>query len=201
MNEWDLQKKLTKEWSNTGINVEGKNYDLICWELMFPSFRINNNKKLWNEKSIDFIFYSQENETFICCELKNKIKNKKELLSAYCQVVQRATLFSKHYSIEKINFARRECFQNDCLNRVEKIRELFDIGFSKYPKIKTLIVASSFPELYKINVKNWNVIQVEELKKELTYYKENMEFIRLMDLINTDSNLIKERNVDTLQFF
>jgi hypothetical protein len=53
---------------------------------------INNNKKKWNEVSVDFILFDGK-EAFLCLELKNEIRGKKALLSAYCQAFHRVYFF------------------------------------------------------------------------------------------------------------
>ena len=103
MNEQELQEILSSNWRQNNLEYSFDEFRLICWELMFPSWSINDNKRKWNEKSIDFIFYSENSETFICGELKNKIKDRKNLLAAYCQTVQRSIRFNQQYSPLKMN--------------------------------------------------------------------------------------------------
>ena len=85
MNEWELQDHLSTKWRAGNFIFNDFEYQLVCWELMFPSWLINNNKSKWNEVSIDFILYSTELSQFLCVELKNKISGKQKLLSGYCQ--------------------------------------------------------------------------------------------------------------------
>ena len=81
MNEWELQHYLTKKWRNKNLIYNQFEYHLVCWELMFPSWDINDKRTKWNEISIDFILYSLELSEFLCVELKNIIC----LLSDYPQ--------------------------------------------------------------------------------------------------------------------
>ena len=52
MNEWELQHYLTKKWRTENLNYNGFEYQLVCWELMFPSWIINRKRNKWNEISI-----------------------------------------------------------------------------------------------------------------------------------------------------
>ena len=83
MNEWQLQDYLTKKWRKENLVFEGSDYRLVCWELMFPSWEINDNRAKWNETSIDFIFYSIELAEFLCIELKNIIKDSVPIVIAH----------------------------------------------------------------------------------------------------------------------
>jgi hypothetical protein len=91
MNEWELQDQLTLQWIEKPLLFNGIEYFVVAWELMFPSWGINNNKKKWNEPSVDFILFDGK-ETFLCLELENEVKSRKPLLSPYCQSIYRTAL-------------------------------------------------------------------------------------------------------------
>ena len=48
MTEWELQDQLTLQWIKEPLTFQGKPYYLVAWELMFPSWGINNKKKKWS---------------------------------------------------------------------------------------------------------------------------------------------------------
>ena len=78
--EWELQNHLTKKWRKNNFFHNGTEYILVCWELMFPSWDINDKRAKWNEISIDFILYSIDLKQFLCVELKNNLKGKKTII-------------------------------------------------------------------------------------------------------------------------
>jgi hypothetical protein len=45
MNEWQLQDKLTLSWILNPPLLDEKPFHLVAWELMFPSWRINEKKR------------------------------------------------------------------------------------------------------------------------------------------------------------
>ncbi|MBL0317560.1 MAG: hypothetical protein IPP69_18090 [Flavobacteriales bacterium] len=110
MNEWQLQDQLTISWIHNPPIIEGRVFDVVAWELMFPSWKINENKKKWNEVSVDFILFDRD-QTFLCLELKNEIKGRRALLSAYCQALSRTHLFEEQYNPERMRSAHLELFR------------------------------------------------------------------------------------------
>ena len=110
-NEHELQLILTNHWIKNKFIYNSILYELVCWELMFPSWGINNNKGKWNEPSIDFIFYNEQKSEFLCVELKNVVKNRRELLAGFCQVSYSAVQFKQQYSIDKIKRAQSLCYK------------------------------------------------------------------------------------------
>jgi len=198
MNEWELQEILSSNWRQKNLEYNSDEFRLICWELMFPSWSINDNKRKWNEISIDFIFYSEKTETFICGELKNKIKGRKNLLSAYCQTVQRSIRFIQQYSPSKMNKAMKECFKHSPAERGGEILDVENIRFPKEPRIKMALLALEFPEKSNENIEKWNNLGLMELKGEITHYSENKEFGRFLSLIKEGIDLLSKRQVETI---
>lgn len=193
MNEWELQHNLSVKFRNEKLKFDDSEFDLVCWELMFPSWSINNKNRKWNEVSIDFIFYSEFKNLFLCVELKNNIRSKKELLSAFCQTTHRAANFIEQYSIEKMLKARKECFENANSNRGGK-SSLKKITFKTNPKIKRVLLTNTFPKNYKVLIEEWNNMDRTEILSIIKNYKENKELKRFK-LINNNSfeYLIKEK--------
>ncbi len=61
---------------------------------------------------MDFILFDGE-KTFLCLELKNEIKSRKPLLSAYCQACHRTSLFIEQYDREKMLRAQEDCYSTN----------------------------------------------------------------------------------------
>jgi hypothetical protein len=198
MNEWDLQKNLTSKWRKDGFEFKSEKYELICWELMFPSWSINDNRRKWNEISIDFIFYSVESRTFICGELKNIIKGRKNLLSAYCQTIQRTVKFVEQYSPEKMNRAMVECysFSTDERGGLEKAAT---IEFSNEPNINMVLLAQEFPKYTADCFSDWNAMTQTQIIAEIENYTLNREFKRYIDLKTSELKSISVLNVMTAE--
>ena len=189
MNEWDLQHLLTQRWRN-GENLifRNKKFSLICWELMFPSWEINDNKTKWNEPSIDFIFFDNE-QTFLCVELKNHIKNRKEFLSAYCQVIHRSAEFIKGYSPAKMLSARKACFKTAKDLRGGNQQIVSDgIIFPENPFAERIIAAVSFPVRADEMLDELNSKSVEEIKTMISAYSLNREFEKFIAINEATMN-------------
>lgn len=181
MNEWDLQHTLSTKFRSERLQFGSVEFELVCWELMFPSWSVNDKFSKWNETSIDFIFYSENKNLFLCVELKNNLKTKKELLSAYCQVTQRAVKFSEQFSIEKITNARNECFKNAPTKRggPEKAKKL---KIKENSKVGRILIANNFLKNYEALIEEWNKLSYEELLELVNSYTENTELKRYKSL-------------------
>jgi len=192
MNEWDLQKILTEEWIDRKFNFNSSFYELICWELMFPSWEINNAKSKWNEPSIDFILYSKEKSEFLCVELKNKIEYRLDLLLGFCQVTHRTIQFKKQYNVNKIKNAQFICYNQLGVERGSK--KNVNINFDTTPNIKRILMAKEFPS----NVKGdeyfdfFNSLNLNDLHIEISKYAKYKEFERIKVITNDDFQLLNE---------
>jgi hypothetical protein len=188
MNEWQLQDKLTLRWIQNPLSIDDKPFHLVAWELMFPSWQINENKKKWNEPSIDFIAFDG-NETFSCIELKNEIKGKRALLSAYCQVLHRAHLFKTQYAPSKMLAAQTQCFNPADSYRIQSVQfKQPAFPFPQSPIVKPILAARKFPEYSTRLIEEWTMLQDEEFKDAIPNYSQNEEFRRMLD-----SNCWRER--------
>jgi hypothetical protein len=196
MNEHELQIILRNDWTENKFNFNSSLYELICWELMFPSWEINNNKGKFNEPSIDFIFYSEEKSEFLCVELKNEIKNRGELLSGFCQVAYSASQFKKQYSIDKIKNAQSSCFNELERESGKKVKNFLNIEFSESPKIKRILLAKKFPMNPKTDeyFNLFNSFNLNDLNSEVLNYsdKYNPPLKRIKLINKEDFHLISE---------
>ena len=191
MNEWELQHYLTKKWRKENLYYNSIKYRLICWELMFPSWDINDNKTKWNEISTDFIFYSIELSELLCVELKNIIKGKKNLLSAYCQTTHRTIHFTEQYDSKKLNRARNQCFLTSIKERGGVESTIDDIKFSINPSIKRVLMAKSFQSNTSEYIDYLNSLSRSEVQNEYSFYSTNKEFNRFNDITEEQFGLIE----------
>jgi hypothetical protein len=190
MTEWELQDQLTVQWIKSPLQFQGTSYFLVAWELMFPSWEINNNKKKWNEVSVDFILFDGK-ETFLCLELKNILKGQKPLLAAYCQAVHRSNLFATQYHSDKIAKAHFACF--DSMNSY-RIREFSyprrEFIFPTHPTVKTVLAAREFPSNNEVSILKWNEMDWQSFKDEIGKYVATKEMNRMMELGKNNEGVI-----------
>jgi len=199
MNEWELQHYLTKKWRKDNLYYNGFDYHLVCWELMFPSWDINDNRNKWNEISIDFILYSTELNECLCVELKNIIKGKKNLLSAYCQATQRTINFIEQYDVKKLNRARKLCHISSINERGGVEPTIDEIKFSKKPVIKRVLMAKSFQSNASEFIDYLNSLNRSELQNEYSIYSTNKEFDRFNAIEEEQFNLIEHNSLSLIQ--
>ncbi|WP_062287492.1 hypothetical protein [Demequina phytophila] len=55
MTEWALQEHLARAWSDGAFDLAGRSVRLIAWEVMVPSWQINDATSSWGEPAIDFL--------------------------------------------------------------------------------------------------------------------------------------------------
>jgi len=199
MNEWELQHYLTKKWRKENLYYNGFEYHLVCWELMFPSWEINDKRTKWNEISIDFILYSIELSEFLCVELKNILKGKKNLLSAYCQATQRTIHFIEQYNVKKLNRARKLCHTSSINERGGINSKIDEIKFSKKPSIKRVLMAKSFPSNASDFIDYLNILNRNELQNEYSIYSTNKEFERFNFITDEQFKLVVHNPLHLIQ--
>lgn len=149
---------------------------------MFPSWGINRNTGKWNEVSVDFILFDGE-KTFLCLELKNEIKSRKPLLSAYCQACHRTRLFLEQYDREKIQRAQEDCYSsNDARSLTFQVNSNPSFSFPKTPEVISVLAAKRFPHNAEEQVEHWNSIPLDQMKDEIQQYRPTKEMNRFMDM-------------------
>ncbi len=94
MTEWQLQDALTKPWSTNGVQHGDERLMLVAWEVMFPSWKINDAHHKFNEPSIDFIAIDTVGR-LVAIELKLVISGAKPAWAVLCQVSHRAVLIER----------------------------------------------------------------------------------------------------------
>lgn len=181
MNEWQLQDQLTLAWLQNPLTFEGKACDVVAWELMFPSWKINNNKKKWNEVSLDFILFDHE-QTFLCLELKNEIKGRRALLSAYCQSLTRTYLFRQQYNPERMRSAHLNCFNKEESYRVQNLNApLREFNFPSQMDVMPVLAARKFPQETDEMIQEWSNMTLKEFHAELERYSNMKEMERFVE--------------------
>ena len=101
MNEWQLQKSLTSRWLEDGVRVGRQRYFLLAWEVMVPSWRINDASTYWAEPSIDFLVADEDGQ-LAAIELKTSIHGVKPVWRALCQVTHRAIELERTVSQDRL---------------------------------------------------------------------------------------------------
>lgn len=180
-NEWRIQEDLTRRWRESGLRHQGRHFELVCWELMFPSWQINVNTGKWNEPSIDFVLFDGD-QSFLCLELKNRINTRRDLLSAFCQVTHRASLFAESYSIEKIAGAFHACRNSSSPERGGVSKTNKARVFPRSITVDRAIMATSFPRDMSEHLAAWNSMNLSELRAAAASYATTREFERLLTI-------------------
>jgi len=108
MDEWDLQCVLTRQWTESGLCIDGRRHVLVGWEIMLPSWLINDPDKHWTEPSLDFLVADEKMQLTVI-ELKTKIPGVKPAWQALCQVTHRAAELSSSLSLKNIDQAYLAC--------------------------------------------------------------------------------------------
>lgn len=69
MTEWALQERLVEQWGIRPFRLGGHSVRLLSWEVMTPSWQINDSRGLWTEPSVDFLGVTQDG-SLMAIELK-----------------------------------------------------------------------------------------------------------------------------------
>jgi len=106
--EWELQKSLTSRWSREGVEIDGERHMLVAWEVMAPSWRINDARGKFDEPSIDFLIADRSGR-LTTVELKRVVPGIKPAWRVLCQVTDRAVRLQRTFSPDKLEGAYRAC--------------------------------------------------------------------------------------------
>ena len=112
MSEWHLQNLLTSRWIDEGVLIGNRRHMLVAWEVMVPSWRINDASRYWAEPSIDFLMADADGH-LIAVELKIEIPGVKPRWRVLCQVTHRAIVLSRTWSPNKLQSAYDACHSGD----------------------------------------------------------------------------------------
>src|SRR5688500_9458002 len=87
--EWRLEDAQTKLWTG-GIQMpDGEVLQLIAWEVMAPSWRINDAHGAWGEPAVDFLAVDESGRPVVI-ELKRRLTAPVPVWRAVCQVTHGA---------------------------------------------------------------------------------------------------------------
>ncbi|MDC0359174.1 hypothetical protein OAM92_00420 [Acidimicrobiales bacterium] len=108
MNEFQLQELLTPRWLADGIQLGDERLMLVAWEVMLPSWDINDSTKRWNEPSIDFLGLD-ESGRLAAIELKMVVPGRKPAWAVLCQLTHRAVGLSRSFTPDLLAGAYAAC--------------------------------------------------------------------------------------------
>ena len=110
--EWLLQESLTQRWLGPGIDLGGEKLLLVAWELMVPSWEINDAAMRWNEPSIDFLAIDRSGR-LVAIELKIEVPGRKPAWAVLCQVTHRAVCVARTVTPELLERAHDACVRGE----------------------------------------------------------------------------------------
>jgi hypothetical protein len=106
--EWALQEHLTDVWSRDGVEIGGQLHMLVAWEVMAPSWQINDARGKFDEPSIDFLVVDRAGR-LTAMELKRAVSGIKPAWRVLCQVTHRAVMLKRDFSREQLEGAYLAC--------------------------------------------------------------------------------------------
>ena len=106
--EWELQERLTAMWSQDGVVIDGERHMLVAWEVMAPSWKINDARWKFDEPSIDFLMVNRSGR-LTAVELKRVVSGITPAWRVLCQVTHRALLLEREFSPDRLEGAYRGC--------------------------------------------------------------------------------------------
>jgi hypothetical protein len=109
MTEWELQRALTDHWVPRGVQHRDEWLMLVAWEVMFPSWDINNAKHNWSEPSIDFIAIDGVGR-LVAIELKVAVAGVEQAWRVLTQVTHRAICIARTAKPQLLQGAHRSCW-------------------------------------------------------------------------------------------
>jgi len=198
MNEHLLKAALTRFLRSGGsLKIDEVTFQLVCWELMFPSWKINYKVEKWNERSVDFILTNAQNQ-LVCLEIKNIVRSKNELFSAWCQAMHRSILFGQQYVKAKLAMARSLCIDLRQEERTpSKEGKWATLQLPDRPEFLIAVGVAQCPALAQEWFADWNQMDWEALKSAGQPLSNKIEFNRLMAF--KDEVDIRKMKVDLLE--
>lgn len=136
--EWELQESLTTLWSRDGVEIGGERHMLVAWEVMAPSWEINDAHGKFDEPSIDFLVIDRSGR-LTAIELKRAVSGIKPAWRVLCQVTHRAVMLRREFSRERLEGAYLACAggahgrvgQGDIESLAERHRSFFGLDASR----------------------------------------------------------------------
>lgn len=137
LTEWELQDRLTRLWLRDGVEIGGDRQMLVAWEVMTPSWGINDAHGKFDEPSIDFLVVDRSGR-LMAVELKRVVPGIRPAWRALCQVTHRAVLLERTFSPDRLEGAYRACAtgthgrvgRGEVQSLADRHREFFGLGQS-----------------------------------------------------------------------
>ena len=205
MNEWQLQTLLTEKWAADGVVVNGSLHLLVAWEVMAPSWRINDASEYWSEPSIDFLV-ADKTGSLAAIELKMAVPGVKPAWRALCQVAHRAVLLRRTFSLEALESAYVGAHSGrhgrvsapSGLSLAETHRRFFDLEQPvpiRSEEMRRIVAATAFGPSFEGVLKHFNGLSASDLTPVLEERgllrdsPTNREPRRLVDISPTPNEL------------
>ena len=119
----------------------------------------------------------------MCLELKNIIKSRRALRSAYCQVSHRTTLFKVQYNPTKMGNIYQNCFARSVSYRVKESTSLSrQFNFPEKAIVIPVLEKVEIPVPSTEMIGGWNKMVWETFIFELYKNTKNKEINRMIDL-------------------
>lgn len=201
MTEWELQCRLTERWAADGIRINGRLHFLAAWEVMSPSWRINDSRSYWSEPSIDFLV-ADECLNLTAVELKRSISGVKPCWLALSQVTHRVVELLRTISPQRLERAYTACWSGNygrihrpmrSLSLAENHRQFFGLTCSaelKQHEIRRCVAAFKFGPSWPAVLSGFNQLVGDELqtriRAELTSKAAEREANRLTSIPAAD---------------
>ncbi len=181
VNEWVLQQELTKRWLDRGIGLADEDLLLVAWELMVPSWAINDALMRWNEPSIDFLAMDKAGR-LVAIELKVAVPGRKPAWAVLCQVTHRAVCISRTAAPELVERAHEECLRGDhgrsevssgeVASLSSRFRELFGADLHQPAPsgrgIRRVVAATSFGPSFEAIRRRFDQIPLANVVEDLS---------------------------------
>lgn len=205
VNEWQLQKALTEHWLADGVDVDGRHQFLVAWEVMVPSWRINDARRHWSEPSIDFLT-ADATGVLTAIELKVAVPGVKPAWRVLCQVTHRAILLRRTFTVEGLNRAyinshsgrHGRVVDSDGVPLVGAHQRFFGLSqpVSLQPAgLRRVVAAASFGRSFGRVIGRFNELSAAQVSEELEERNllrngsVNRESLRLVDAAPNDGEL------------
>jgi hypothetical protein len=126
MTEWHLQNQLTPIWMLNGISIGNERLLLAAWEVMTPSWKINDALKGFGQPAIDFLGISAQGD-LVAIELKPTVRTKGDAWAVLCQVTASAAALATTFTSDRLESAYKACWSGQH-GRTSSTLALPDLG-------------------------------------------------------------------------
>ncbi|WP_143340399.1 hypothetical protein [Demequina sp. NBRC 110057] len=106
MTEWDLQADLTRAATSAPISVAGMEARITGWEVMAPSWRVNDSRAYWGEPAVDFLGVVEAGR-LAAIEIKPASRGRVATAQAAAQALASALALGHSVTREKVEYVYR----------------------------------------------------------------------------------------------